>query len=118
MFLQNLTPHPLVFKTEEGGELTVQPAGFLARCEEFSSPTGEITVDGVAIPVISKAFGEIEGLPNPVRGTIYVVSALAAQAAWRAGRVADVFCPGDPIRDAEGKIVGCRSLCASPDYKG
>lgn len=94
------------------------PEATSARCAEVASRAGEITADGFAIPVISKAFGELSGLPKPVEGTIYVVSALAAQAAWKAGRVDDVFCPGDPVRDAEGKIVGSRSLCASPEYKG
>jgi hypothetical protein len=108
MRIVNLTPHPLNFKLESG-ERTVQPSGTLARCVENAAKAEPL--DG--IPVVKKTFGVVEGLPEPEAGTSYVVSALAAQAAWAQGRT-DVFCPGDPVRDTDGKIIGCRGLCARP----
>lgn len=108
MQIVNLTPHPLKFMLESG-ERVVAPSGAPARCVETAQP-GE-PLDG--IPTVRKTFGSVEGLPEPAEGTIYVVSALAAQAAWVQGRT-DVFCPGDPVRDADGHIIGCRGLCARP----
>jgi hypothetical protein len=66
------------------------------------------------IRVVTKKFGDVEGLPQPKEGKSYVVSAITAQAAWANGRT-DVFSVGDPVRDGEGKIIGCRSLCANPN---
>lgn len=108
MEIVNLTPHPLNLLIESG-ERKIPPSGSLARCVENATPAESL--DG--IPVVRKTFGEVEGLPSPAEGTVYVTSALAAQAAWAQGRT-DVFCPGDPVRDADGKIIGCRGLCARP----
>jgi len=108
MNIVNLTPHPLKLMLE-AGERTVPPSGTLARCVENATkaePLGDI-------PLVRKTFGEVEGLPEPAEGTVYVTSALAAQAAWAKGRL-DVYCPGDPVRDADGRIIGCRGLCARP----
>jgi hypothetical protein len=43
--------------------------------------------------------------------TYYVVSSLTAEAARRSGRTLDdLLVPGQSIRDADGRIVGCQSL--------
>lgn len=111
MELVNMTPHPLHIVV---GDVTldVPPSGELARCHEVMVPRGTITVEGVEIPLIAKKFGAVQ-VPPPRPGTIYVVSALAAQAAWALGRT-DVVCPGDPVRDHQGQIVGVRALCVAP----
>lgn len=113
MKIVNLTPHALVFCSPSGEQnLTIPPSGEIVRCIEEVQPISTVTVDGHDIPVVAKAFGELQGLPDEQEGTVYVVSALAAQAAYKAGRQ-DVYCPGDPVRDADGKITGCRSLCGA-----
>jgi hypothetical protein len=106
----NLTPHPINI-----GGMVIQPSGQVARVAEISEPHGVIEIGSIRIPVIVKRFGQVEGLPEPQDGVVYVVSALAAQAAWAAGRT-DVFCPGDLIRDESGRVVGAASLCAAPQY--
>jgi hypothetical protein len=106
--LVNLTPHAV---TVAG--LTIPPSGTVARCREVSESRGTIEVDGTLVPLVAKWFGEVENLPEPKDDTIYIASALTAQAAWAAGR-RDVVCPGDPVRDAEGRIVGAASLCVAP----
>jgi hypothetical protein len=108
MHLVNLTPHTV---TVAG--LTIPPSGIVARCREVVEPRGEVATNGAIVPLVSKRFGEIENLPEPATDTLYIVSALAAQAAWATGR-RDVVCPGDPVRDAEGRIVGAASLCVAP----
>lgn len=61
----------------------------------------------------------VEGLPPSdwVRGddgwsgTYYVVSAMTASAVRASGdRRDDLLCPGEVVRDGQGKVIGCRSL--------
>jgi hypothetical protein len=106
----NLTPHPLHI-----AGVVIQPSGQVARVSEVSERCGMLEYGSLQIPVIVKRFGDVEGLPEPQDGVIYIVSALTAQAAWAAGRT-DVFCPGDLIRDESGRVVGAASLCAAPQY--
>jgi len=112
MELINLTPHPLVFVREQGEELLLAPAGEPVRVEEQSREVGRLA----GLPVKVKKFGALMGLPEPREGTYYVVSALAAQAAWAAGRI-DVLAVGDPKRDPDGRIVGAAALCCHPDLE-
>lgn len=111
--LVNLTPHPVTIRVG-GAELTVPPSGKVARVKEEIITVGEVEVDGVKIPLRTKKLGEeVEDLPPPQEGTIYITSFLAAQAAWAVGR-RDVVSTGDPIRDEEGRIVAISSLYVSP----
>jgi hypothetical protein len=67
----------------------------------------------VEIPLVTRALGPVEGLPEPQFRTLYLTSALVAQAAWAAGR-REVVCPGELVRDPQGRVVGCRNLVAAP----
>lgn len=88
----NLTPH--VIRLIDGTE--IESAG-LAR---VSSTHSDFDSNGVC----RVTFGEIQGLPAPEEGTLYVVSALVAQAARRP----DVVSPatGHPLaqRDEKGQV--------------
>lgn len=106
----NLTPHALVIVGADGAQVRrIEPSAPAARCTEERVSAG--CVDG--IPLIRKRFGQVVDLPEPKDGVLYIVSALAALGAWAQGR-ADVVCPGDPVRNAEGQITGCKSLCVAP----
>ena len=107
MKLVNLTPHEINI---EGTE-TLPPSGVVARVEERSQSRGYLDED-YCVQIVAKSYGDIINLPSPVEGTIYVTSAIVAQVAWKKRRW-DVFCPGDPLRDEEGHIVGCRALCTA-----
>ncbi len=110
MKIVNLTPHPINLEVD-GVLQAFMPEALPARVTE---QVERIPIhEGSGILFVKKTFGEVRNLPEPEVGTIYVVSALVAQKAWADGRP-DVFCPGDPIRDSEGKIVGAKSLCGSP----
>lgn len=102
MQLINLTPHAIHI-----GSLTIEPSGTVDRATEKYVDLEPITVDGHEVPVRLVAYGDITGLPEPRAGVAYIVSSIAAQAA--VGRE-DVLVPTDPIRDGEGRIVGCRAL--------
>ena len=100
----NLTPHTINICVVGVTEMNIEPSGTIARCSETSAQIGT----RLGIPIIRKSFGSVEGLPDPVEGTIYIASALVCQAAKRQ----DVMSPGDPIRDESGRIIGCKSLCS------
>ena len=104
----NLTPHKITFVTDKG-DLIVKPSGSVARVSSETKETGCIYVSnfGLRIPLTTTVFGQVENLPEPEEGVIYVVSSLVA------GRVPerhDVYIPNESIRDDKGRIIGCKSL--------
>lgn len=59
------------------------------------------------IPLLAVQYGEVTGLPEPVPGTIYIVSQMVRTA--RPDRV-DLASPGELVRGADGQPIGCRGL--------
>jgi hypothetical protein len=105
----NLTPHALNFMPQgpDGPVVTIPPSGLVARCATSRVQVDTITVDGVTIPVNRTQFGEVTGLPDPQPDTIYIVSAVVAQAVPNRP---DVFIVDDAVRDEQGRIIGARAL--------
>lgn len=104
MKIQNLTPHALTFLGQDNKVLrVVEPSGIVARAAQSREQVNSI--DG--IPVNATKFGRVQNLPEPQADTIYVVSALTAQACPERE---DVFIVDDSVRDEAGRIVGCRAL--------
>lgn len=105
MIFKNLTPHALTVLDADGGEAFFPPEGAPAR----------VTVKTVTRPELAgfrlqaQEFGQVEGLPEPQEGTIYIVSALVlAQCKGRS----DVVAPDtgkDAIRE-NGQIVAVRGF--------
>lgn len=118
MLIINLTPHTISV-TNGTEKWDILPSGSIARATEHPVPSDPI--DG--LPTTHVSFGAVEGLPtsvpaiDPTTGdfvvdTYYIVSALAADAAYRSGRTyVDLLVPGQQIRDSNGRIIGCASLC-------
>ena len=106
MTIINLTPHKLNIQDLTGDFIVVPPSGTVARVTVSFEETA--TLDP-GIQVYKATYGEVENLPEPKQGMSLVVSGLVAAAAPRA----DVFSPGELIRDEEGKPTGCRGLKAS-----
>ena len=104
----NLTPHAITFFQKNLEEqtmseiLTVQPSGQVARVTAKTVVIHE-GLPGLPIPVTATEYGEVEGLPAPEEGTIYIVSSLVAQ---RCRDRDDVFIPNESVRDADGRLVG------------
>lgn len=94
----NLTPHDIVLCGT-----TITSSG-IARCETTIKEIGKI--DGIKIN--KKSFGEVTGLPEAKADTIYVVSAIVAQAV--SGKRDDVYVVDDTIRNEQGQIIGCNAL--------
>lgn len=102
--LVNLTLH-VVNVLNDAGEpiISVAPSGQVARCAVESVKVGE--AEGVAL--FTAKYGEVQGLPEPVEGTIYIVSLMVRQALPAR---TDLASPGELIRDAAGQPIGCKGL--------
>lgn len=109
MKIINLTPHALNLMPEgpDGPVVTIPPSGQVARCTVDRVQVDTVTMDGIAIPVNRTQFGAVMGLPDPQPDTIYIVSAVVAQAVPERQ---DVFIVDDAVRDEQGRIVGARAL--------
>lgn len=124
--LVNLMPHslhlynkdPATGAAEEKPYLAIPPTGTIPRLSE-SKQVAQVDVihpeTGLVVPVTtcSIAFGAVENMPEPVPGTIYVVSMLVKDALKAQGRT-DVMSPasgpGDAVRNPAGQIVGACAL--------
>ena len=98
----NLTPHAINFVVNDD-IVTINPSGTLARVATTTEIVGSLN----GIPITQTKFGEVEGLPDPTPGKVFLVSSLVA------GRVPDredVFIPNESVRDDEGRIIGCKSF--------
>lgn len=109
MKIVNLTPHELNLMPQgpDGPVVAIPPSGQVARCATSRVQVDTVTVDDITIPVNRTQFGEVTGLPDPQPDTIYIVSAVVAQAVPDRP---DVFIVDDAVRDEQGRIIGARAL--------
>lgn len=123
MTIKNLTPHNIVLYDEQdctpfkcgsytprsgARPLAVLASEGIARAATSEKPVGSVKFDGLSVPVVRTEYGQPVGLPEPEKGVFYVVSALTAQAAARAGRTtSDLLLIAHTVRDADGNILGC-----------
>jgi|GWRWMinimDraft_12_1066020.scaffolds.fasta_scaffold82327_1 hypothetical protein len=101
----NLTPHAIRVVSPNGNIIHTFPAnGRVARVETQEVQTA--LVNG-KIPVFGVAYGDITGLPEPIKGTRYIVSGLVkAAASYRI----DLVSPHGLVRDSNGAVIGCLGL--------
>lgn len=113
MRIVNLTPHEVVVAPDGVTPVAVfEPSGRVARVAEIVEPDDPIP-GYESVPVVQKGFGQIEGLPDPEDGTLYLVSLVVLQAAKAAGRtdcIAPDTGPDSAIRDEAGRIKAVRRL--------
>lgn len=111
--LVNLTPHVVRILSRYGQQVELPPASSPARCRQENLPVvrtfGSLRYKGLEIDHTVAEFGEIAGLPDPVEGTVYVVSAIVAEAAKKLGRQ-DVVMPGPAVRNQAGQVIACKGL--------
>lgn len=103
----NLTPHDVVVRLEDGSERVFPATGETARVKTISKDAGEV----MGVPLVTQSYDEIQGLPEPEEGTLYLVSLVVRQAAREQGRT-DIISPDTSpqgaIRDEQGRIVAVR----------
>lgn len=107
----NLTPHPIGFVDQDNQLLLTVESTMVARVSAQTTTVGYFVINGVQIPRTHTVYGQVEGLPDPTPGVIYIVSgmivsALASQGIHRD----DLLVPGMQVRDEQGRVIGCRSL--------
>ena len=90
--MRNFTPHAIVLN--DGRSI---PSEGVARVR---AQFGEFDMD-----VCSQNFGEVEGLPDPVAGTLLIVSAMVLGASSREDLVAPATGHPDTVRNEKGHIV-------------
>lgn len=116
--IRNLTPHPVVVN-----EVTFAPVGVVARATEEATaaepicisvpdpagaPTDRVTFD---VPTATMRYTGLVDLPDPAPGVYLIVSMVIPPVAAARGRwTGDLLVPGQQVRDAANRIVGCRSL--------
>ena len=111
--LVNLTPHPinLLVEAENGEEGMLEiPSQGVARVSEIITPISRLPFEGVTALVVSKQYGQVEGLPDtdPNHEIIYIVSLLVRASLSHRN---DLVSPGELIRNDKGVIVGAKNLC-------
>lgn len=102
----NLTPHAIVVYLEGGSKMTFPPSGRLARVTSTEVVVGALQ----GAPIIKRAFGAVEGLPED--GTPCLVSALVLSACpGRAG----VYAPdtGPTAIRENGQVIAVTRLVAA-----
>ena len=114
--LVNLTPHEVVIHhhyvtTYVTTDVTiVAPSGVVARVTQKTWAVRTAWDDASrtqCIPIVRSEYGPVEGLPEPVEDTIYIVSSMVRTAL--PGRL-DIASPANLVRDEAGKIIGCKGL--------
>ena len=101
--IRNLTPHMVNVWDKNGQCWDIEPDGMVARCSQFEETVGELGT----IKVTRQRFGEVIDLPPARVGTWLIVSRIVASALPERQ---DLLIPGPPVRDDNGKVIGCRGL--------
>jgi len=100
----NLTPHEIkIFGNDRKLIATVPPSGTVARVKTVYKKVGIFDL----APLFKVKYEDIEGVPSPKPGVMYIVSNLVKNALPDRN---DVASPGQLIRDENGKPIGCIGL--------
>jgi hypothetical protein len=102
----NLTPHDVTVVS--GGKVKKYLRdGTVARVTETT--TLAFSIDEVDINDV--VFGDIIGLPAPVKGVWFIVSAMVKEAVKKSGSGRnDCVSPGNLIRNEKGEVIGCKGF--------
>ena len=103
----NLTPHTINFVGQNNTIIASIPSSGVARAAQRRKIVDIIEIDGISLPIARCTYGDVQGLPDPMADTIYIVSAITAQAVPERQ---DVFIVDDSVRDESGRIIGVRGI--------
>lgn len=116
VYVVNYTPHSVTLlgsAPENYVRMRFDSRG-VARCAEIVEALTPITWDPFgdsgmtdALPIVSKRFADVTGLPEPKDNVMYIVSQIVADACPER---CDLLVPSDVVRDASGQVIGCRSF--------
>lgn len=112
----NLTPHAITVLTTNGIMSLPKPPEGTVIPRVSTSSREHSTEEGVSLRITD--YGEPEGLPESVEGTIFVVSGMVLDAATDR---CDFAAPGELVRNDAGQPIGCQGLRVPswfPHYRG
>lgn len=114
--LINLTPHALTI-VSGGNRQQLLASGVIARVSETTESVGSMMIEigGAIVPVEMrrKVMGSVEGLPEPVEGSLFVVSAMVRSALVGRPDVITLDTGKSAVRDAKGQIEAVTGLIVS-----
>lgn len=95
----NLTPHEVTICDTKGTPLvTFPPSGTVAH---LTAVVEYLTLNGINVPVTRLVPEDVEGLPDPVEGVLYITSRIIADIVKRP----DVACPDMNTAFRDGRRV-------------
>lgn len=115
----NLTPHVIRIQLSDESLVDFEPSGTVARVATKEVDAGILSADTLQgatarypltdISLSRVEYGEVEGLPVPVEGTVYLVSGMVAARVPMRG---DVYAPnsGSTAIRKDGQVWAVRSL--------
>ena len=107
MLIKNLTPHKIIMVDDNGNVVREYVSEGIARATQTNVQVGDL--DG--IPLMETSFGETIDLPDFEEDVYLIVSIITANAAKANGRrVDDLIITTDTVRDADGRIAGCKAF--------
>jgi hypothetical protein len=98
----NLTPHEINVVLDDEIK-SFSKSGTIARVSEESTLVAWIG----GCPIFESKWGDVIDLPEAEEGIVFIVSAMVRSAVPNRR---DVVSPGNPVRDAEGRVIGCRGF--------
>ena len=103
----NLTLHPVTVYDADRPVASWPPSGAFARLVESHAPAPTVLTEQGPVPVTEISYAPtVADLPEPVPGTVFLVSRVLAAAVPRG----DLLFPAEEVRDDHGQIIGCRTL--------
>jgi hypothetical protein len=120
--LRNFTPHPVAVYDHENNFIASFESEGSARLVEskywagiwftVKDKAGRVISEDRGIPLVKKKYTEVENLPAPEEGVIYIVSFLVLDAlrSTRDDLIAPDTGPDSSIRDEDGRIIGIRQF--------
>jgi hypothetical protein len=105
----NMTPHPVNLLTTEGEEIATFPSKGTIRLDKFSIQIGSLNVNDHEVDLLFSAFNPSDDIPEPVEGTMFIVSALVANAYPER---TDFVMVENTVRDDNGRIIGCTAFAS------
>ena len=106
----NMTMHPINLLTTEGEEIAViEPSGQTVRLDEEWSPIGTFTINDHLVDLLHCDYSS-GSIPEKVKGTIYIVSAMVANAFPDRN---DFVMVAKTVRDDNGRIIGCTAFASA-----
>lgn len=96
--------------------MIIVPQSRPARCKVMQHVLHDLLFDGFSVPIVQASYGPVYNMPEPLPGTLYVVSYAVAAALQVQGRTRDVRVPYNLVYH-RGRVVGCTALSVLSNEK-